>query len=446
MSPSPPAGADHEADEDATRPSSAPKRARTTAPDKATLTLQPLGSPPTDALRGGPTDTLLLEGHQRSVTSLAYHASGTALATASTDGTCLIWAVVPTTLPALRGDHGADLPVPYDDDDDDDPHSDSFDSSAHQAFLLREYSAAHHVTSPHTLPVCHDAYYLHAHSLPAQRRAMLDVAWVPHHDSLVTAGADHTVQVHRVRPAGGTTRLRTHRHEGIVNAVAATRDTHASASDDGTVRLWDLRQTRPVAVIQSPLATNTPLPWTAVALDDTLLMVGGLDGAVMIWDRAMLPSSSSSHTTTPLTLDTLQGHTDTITSLALHPQGTHLLSQSMDGTLRVWDVRPYVEHGRSVGVLRGSVPAASGPLLRCAWNAQGTMVAGGSADRYVHVWDTAHLLETRQNNNNMKMMGRELYALPGHKGCVNAVAFHPVLPNVLASGAADHHVLVGELT
>jgi WD40 repeat protein len=50
-------------------------------------------------------------------------------------------------------------------------------------------------------------------------------------------------------------------------------------------------------------------------------------------------------------------------------------------------------------------------LLRCCWSPDGKRVAAGSADRVVYIWDA----ETCQL----------AYALPGHKGSVNDVAFHP---------------------
>ena len=53
-------------------------------------------------------------------------------------------------------------------------------------------------------------------------------------------------------------------------------------------------------------------------------------------------------------------------------------------------------------------------LLKCKWSPDGAMVAAGSADRFVYVWDTA----TR----------RILYKLPGHLGSVNDVDFHLIEP------------------
>ena len=59
------------------------------------------------------------------------------------------------------------------------------------------------------------------------------------------------------------------------------------------------------------------------------------------------------------------------------------------------------------------------------------MVSAGSADKMVHVWD--------------EFSGEELYLLPGHKGCVNAVTFHPV-ENVVVSAGSDKQIFVGELS
>jgi WD40 repeat protein len=49
----------------------------------------------------------------------------------------------------------------------------------------------------------------------------------------------------------------------------------------------------------------------------------------------------------------LPGHTDTVTYLSLSPDGSHLLSNARDNTVRAWDVRPFVTDDRCsrVGLL-----------------------------------------------------------------------------------------------
>ncbi len=49
----------------------------------------------------------------------------------------------------------------------------------------------------------------------------------------------------------------------------------------------------------------------------------------------------------------LKGHSDTVTGLRLSPDGSHLLSNSMDNTLREWDVRPYAPPNRCTKVFTG---------------------------------------------------------------------------------------------
>ena len=60
----------------------------------------------------------------------------------------------------------------------------------------------------------------------------------------------------------------------------------------------------------------------------------------------------------------------------------------------------------------------------------GEKVACGSADQIVHVWDVAST--------------EELYYLPGHKGAVTEVDFHPKEP-ILASASSDTTVYLGEI-
>jgi len=123
-------------------------------------------------------------------------------------------------------------------------------------------------------------------------------------------------------------------------------------------------------------------------------------------------------------------HKDCVTGLSLSHNGSSLLSNSMDTTLRIWDVRPYAPTNRCVEVFTGLAVNLEKNLLRCAWSPDDQHITYGSSDRYVNVW---HVEQHKL-----------LYRLPGHKGSVNEVQFHPNQP-VIGSCSSDRTIYLGEL-
>jgi Prp8 binding protein len=124
-------------------------------------------------------------------------------------------------------------------------------------------------------------------------------------------------------------------------------------------------------------------------------------------------------------------HRDCVTGLALSPSGRYLVSNSMDQTLRVWDVRPFCEGSRLMQELKGSSHNFEKNLHRVAWSPDEVYVAAGGSDRAVSIWDVE---------------SRELACrLPGHTGSVNSVAFHPKERYMIASASSDQTVLLGDL-
>jgi len=187
-----------------------------------------------------------------------------------------------------------------------------------------------------------------------------------------------------------------------------------SASDDASCLLWDARQKRPTAA-----SLDHTSPVTAVCADDTYIYTACLDHLILCWDIRNHQKVYG-----------CKGHSNIITCLALNTHN-QLLSNSMDQSLKIWNVQPYCAGKRLEQTLVGHKHNVEKGLLKCAWNVDGTQVSAGSADSVVHIWDAPS--------------GQELYTLPGHAGCVNAVAFHPE-ENVIASGASDQKVFVGELS
>ncbi|MEO2163470.1 MAG: WD40 repeat domain-containing serine/threonine-protein kinase, partial [bacterium] len=104
-----------------------------------------------------------------------------------------------------------------------------------------------------------------------------------------------------------------------------------------------------------------------------------------------------------LSLQTLEGHESTVTSVAWNPTGTRIASGSGDKTLRIWDAAT----GTSLQTLEGH---ESG-VTSVAWNSAGTRIVSGSFDNTLRIWDAA--------------TGTSLQTLEGHGREVTSVAWNP---------------------
>lgn len=207
-------------------------------------------------------------------------------------------------------------------------------------------------------------------------------------------------------------------HTSVVNSVCpVTRGPTlvASASDDSTAKLWDVRYKRAVKTFSDPFQLTA----VCFSADNGHLITGGLDGDIKMWDLRKDEVSA-----------VLRGHGDIVTSVALSPDGNFLLSNAMDSTVRKWDVRPFVAGERLQKTFLGAKHGFERSLLRCGWSHDMKLVGCGSADRYVYVWDADS--------------GSLRYHLPGHTGSVNEVAFHPSEP-IVGSCSSDKNIYLGEL-
>lgn len=234
-------------------------------------------------------------------------------------------------------------------------------------------------------------------TLTGHKGAILDLQWSRDSRVVYSASADMHLASWDLETGQ---RIRKHPgHEEVINCMDISKrgeEFLISGSDDGYIGLWDPRQKAAVEFLE------TPFPVTAVAIAEAgnELYTGGIDNDIHVWDMRKKSVAFS-----------LLGHQDTITSLAVSPDSQTLLSNSHDGTVRTWDIRPFAPKDRQIKTYDGASAGLDKNLSKATWDSQGKRIAAGSGDRSAVVWDAGS--------------GKLLHKLPGHKGSVNDVRFAP---------------------
>ncbi|KAL5313288.1 hypothetical protein ACEPPN_019021 [Leptodophora sp. 'Broadleaf-Isolate-01'] len=129
----------------------------------------------------------------------------------------------------------------------------------------------------------------------------------------------------------------------------------------------------------------------AFSADGKQVVSGSLDRTVRLWDTA-----------TGALLQTLEGHIQSVCSVAFSPDGKQVVSGSDGGTVRLWDAIT----GAVLQTLEGHFGGAT-----VAFSPDGKQVVSGSADHTVRLWDAA--------------TGTLQQTLEGQTGEVASVAFSP---------------------
>ncbi len=196
----------------------------------------------------------------------------------------------------------------------------------------------------------------------------------------------------------------------------------ATGSDDGTVKIWESDDDGVTKLPISSFEIGCPVTAVAWSADGASLYIGALDNEIHVYDIRKGQEVYS-----------LMGHTDTPTSLSVSPSGFYLLSPSLSSQTIIHDVRPFSPSpSRIHRVLTGAPAGFENTLLKAAWSKDdgGQRVAVGGADRMVTIWEVESgkiLYKVRELST---FCPRILISsqLPGHKGTVTAVDFHPKEP------------------
>ncbi|KAG6241885.1 hypothetical protein E4U23_007058 [Claviceps purpurea] len=188
--------------------------------------------------------------------------------------------------------------------------------------------------------------------------------------------------------------LALHGHTGPVSQVRISPNGKfvASASADGSVKLWDAVTGTHIDTLVGHMAGVSCLAWTP---DSNMLASGSDDKAIRLWDRVTgRPKTTTRKSGAGHGTAALRGHHNYIHCLAFSPKGNVLASGSYDEAVFLWDVR--------AGRLMRSLPAHSDPVSGIDFCRDGTLVASCSTDGLIRVWDasTGQCLRTLVHEDN----------------------------------------------
>lgn len=157
-------------------------------------------------------------------------------------------------------------------------------------------------------------------------------------------------------------------HQSAVWALAYSQDGKrlASASDDGTAKIWNSATGEELFTLNIPEVEGMGV--LALSPDGTWLAAGSNDGDIRVWDIA-----------TRKLLLSLSGHTDTISAIAFSSDGDQLVTGSADKTVILWDARS----GEMLSILT-SLPDS---ITQLAVSPDGTRLAISGFEGIVRVWD-----------------------------------------------------------
>jgi len=123
-----------------------------------------------------------------------------------------------------------------------------------------------------------------------------------------------------------------------------------------------------------------------------------------------------------VTLNTLIGHINPVSSVAFSPNGQILASGSMDNTIRLWQVSDGVLL-QTLGTEVSNVGNRdTAEIWSVAFSPNGSLLASGSIDGVVQIWQVSN--------------GFLLHTIKGHKDAIPSVTFSPD-GGILASGSWD---------
>ncbi len=224
-------------------------------------------------------------------------------------------------------------------------------------------------------------------TLTGHKGRVSSIAFSPDGETLASGSEDSTIKLWSVSGASEPMTITGHRGGVTALSFSAAGEVLASSSSDKTIVLWDVVTGTRIRALRGHASETTAVSFSQ---DGRRLASGSSDGDVRIWDVV-----------TGEGVTTLKGHDSALVLLAFRPDGKSLISAAAGGVAIVWDIETGRQvHTAVFEDHRGTLwPAAISQAGQ--WEMQldtlesmgvspdGTHLASGGSLGTVRIWDPA---------------------------------------------------------
>ena len=329
---------------------------------------------------------LTFTGHNRLVNSVSFSPNGSAIATASSDGTAKMWDLQGNCLVTFTG------------------HSDSVNSVS--------FSPTQNVIATASIDDTAKLWDWQGNCLLTFRGhndSINCISFSPTQDAIATASKNGSTKLWDLdgkclQTFAGQNRLARNfiysptqlvdnlfvtfkGHEGLVTSISfsPTQDMLATASTDGTAKMWDLQGNCLVAFTEKNYSVNS----VSFNLTQDAIATASDEGTAKLWD---LQGNC---------LKTFTGHGNSVNCVSFSPNQEEIATASKDGSAKLWDL-----DGNCLQTFTGHSDSVSSVCFSPIQDA----IATASSDKIAKLWD---------------LEGNCLVTFTGHEESVNSVSFSP---------------------
>lgn len=292
-------------------------------------------------------------------------------------------------------------------------------------------------------------------SLSGHKREVYTVCFHPNGQILASGGYDRAPRLWHVASGQCLQVLPEHAHTVHVARFSLNGQTLVTGGGaQRTICIWDVEAASKKNNLDTDIATNEVInPFRlrqklhghtetirsiSISPDGLTLASGSEDQTVRLWD---LNSGKL--------LQVLQGHTNRINAVCFSPDGGTLVSGGDDQTIRLWDVpAKQLGNAKSLSPLVTAASGGSDPysyplqtlqgydarIKAACFSPNGQLLASGSVDQALLLW----------NMDKCTAPSQPLQALHGHTDQVSAICFSPD-GQILASGSDDETICLWDM-